>query len=140
MIDGGKSSGDDRIEQACQEFITTAYEQMNNFFLNPPNQTFRKHRHQKTAETYSPPIPENPQVRLYYSYHSNNGSSIYRFSKGEYLIDPNGGDSNDAILVKCNAKKRSTCITPDRARSQNVTYYGDEEEVWLSEMEDGMQV
>lgn len=59
---------------------------------------------------------------------------------GDYWIDPNDGDKRDAILVYCDMAKRATCIRPQPARSQNINYVGDEKEIWLSEVHNGMKI
>lgn len=59
---------------------------------------------------------------------------------GEYWIDPNEGDTRDAILVYCDAKKRATCLLPNPVRSPEINYITDQPETWLSEIENGMKV
>ena len=41
---------------------------------------------------------------------------------GEYWVDPNAGDPNDAILVHCDMDKLATCITPKPSISQEVIH------------------
>lgn len=53
---------------------------------------------------------------------------------GEYWIDPNEGDTKDAILVHCDMEKRATCILPSPGRTPELRYVGDDPEVWLSSM------
>lgn len=59
---------------------------------------------------------------------------------GEYWIDPNDGDKNDAILVYCDMPKRATCVKAQPQRSKNIQYVGDEKEIWLSEVHNGMKM
>lgn len=59
---------------------------------------------------------------------------------GEYWIDPNEGDSRDAILVHCDAERRATCVLADPSRSPIVEYVGNEQEVWLSEIDGAIKV
>lgn len=59
---------------------------------------------------------------------------------GQYWIDPNGGDMNDAILVHCDMKTGSSCIYPKPMQSPDIQYKGTEHEAWLSEMEEGFTV
>lgn len=59
---------------------------------------------------------------------------------GQYWIDPNGGDMNDAILVHCDMDTGSSCVYPKPMQSKDIQYKGKEKEVWLSEMEEGFTV
>lgn len=59
---------------------------------------------------------------------------------GDYWIDPNEGDRKDAILVHCDMPKRATCVRSQPARSNNIEYVGDEKEIWLSEVHNGMKL
>ena len=54
---------------------------------------------------------------------------------GEYWIDPNDGDSRDAILVHCDAAKRSTCLFASPSRTPEISHLGNEPELWLNEIE-----
>lgn len=58
---------------------------------------------------------------------------------GQYWIDPNGGDINDAILVHCDMANGASCVFPKPMQSKDITYHG-KNEAWLSEMEDGFTV
>ena len=53
---------------------------------------------------------------------------------GEYWIDPNGADPRDAILVYCDASKKSTCIKskPEISSELSMTNENDKR-VWISE-------
>lgn len=59
---------------------------------------------------------------------------------GEYWIDPNDGDKNDAILVYCDMPKKATCVKAQPQRSKNIQYDGHENEIWLSEVHNGMKI
>lgn len=59
---------------------------------------------------------------------------------GDYWIDPNEGDKTDAILVYCDMQKRATCVRSQPQRSSNIQYVGDEKEIWLSEVHNGMKI
>lgn len=59
---------------------------------------------------------------------------------GDYWIDPNEGDKNDAILVHCDMSKKATCIKSQPQRSKNINHIGDDHEMWLSEVHDGMKL
>lgn len=59
-------------------------------------------------------------------------------SSGEYRIDPNGGDEQDAILVYCDMLTRATCVHPQLSR--NRTYVGEENEIWLSDYLGGQEI
>lgn len=61
-------------------------------------------------------------------------------SLGQYWIDPNGGDLNDAILVHCDMDVGASCIFPKPMESQDIAYHGKDKEAWLSEMEEGFTV
>lgn len=62
------------------------------------------------------------------------------FKSGQYWVDPNEGDKRDAILVYCDMEKQATCVTPQPNRSKNINYIGDEKEIWLGEVENGMKM
>lgn len=57
-----------------------------------------------------------------------------------FRIDPNEGDRKDAILVHCDMPKRATCVRSQPMRSNNIQYVGDEKEIWLSEVHNGMKL
>lgn len=59
---------------------------------------------------------------------------------GDYWVDPNEGDHRDAILVYCDMTKKATCIRSQPQRSNNIEYVGDEKEIWLSEVHNGMKM
>lgn len=62
------------------------------------------------------------------------------YESGNYWIDPNDGDIRDAILVFCDLKKRATCVVPSPAKSNQMSYTGREQEIWLSDLEKGMKI
>lgn len=62
------------------------------------------------------------------------------YKTGEYWIDPNEGDTRDAILVHCNKEKATTCIIPSPAKSSEISYEGTEQEAWLGEIAGGFKV
>lgn len=59
---------------------------------------------------------------------------------GDYWLDPNEGDRNDAILAHCDMSKKATCIRSQPQRSKDINYVGDEHEMWLSEVHNGMKL
>lgn len=59
---------------------------------------------------------------------------------GNYWIDPNGGDKRDAILVYCDLNRKMTCVKSSPERSKNIQYTGDEKEIWLSDISNGMKL
>ncbi|XP_046811584.1 collagen alpha-2(I) chain-like [Lucilia cuprina] len=63
------------------------------------------------------------------------------YNSGEYWIDPNEGDPQDAILVYCEKERRATCIRPQPKQTKVISYKGkEEEEAWLSELPSGMKI
>jgi len=42
--------------------------------------------------------------------------------------------------VYCDAEKRATCILPNPSRSPEITHITDQQETWLSEIDNGMKV
>lgn len=62
------------------------------------------------------------------------------YKSGEYWVDPNDGDTRDAILVYCDLKKRATCVMPSPKMSNEVSYKGKEAEIWLSEISNAMKI
>lgn len=63
-----------------------------------------------------------------------------QYKSGQYWIDPNEGDTRDAILVHCDLKKRATCVTPQPKQSSEINYITDEEETWLGEIAGGFKI
>lgn len=61
-------------------------------------------------------------------------------ASGQYWIDPNDGDKRDAILVYCDMKRKATCITPQPSRSNNIKYVGNEDDIWLGDVHNGMKM
>lgn len=59
---------------------------------------------------------------------------------GDYWIDPNEGDRKDAILVYCDMPKQATCVRSQPQRSNNIEYVGEESEIWLSDVHNGMKI
>ena len=54
---------------------------------------------------------------------------------GDYWIDPNDGDIRDAILVRCDAEMRSTCVYASPSHTPKINYVGNELEIWLNDIE-----
>lgn len=65
---------------------------------------------------------------------------IFGLMSGEYWIDPNEGDTRDAILVHCDMPNRATCLLPRPEKSPEINYIGEEQEIWLGEIQNGMKV
>lgn len=59
---------------------------------------------------------------------------------GKYWVDPNAGDIRDAILVHCEMATRSTCIISMPTQTEELSYDGNENEAWVSEIKGGMKV
>lgn len=58
---------------------------------------------------------------------------------GQYWIDPNGGDINDAIMVYCDMPTSASCVYPKPMMSEDLTHT-DRNDAWLSEIENGFTV
>ena len=58
---------------------------------------------------------------------------------GDYWVDPNEGDSRDAILAYCNMETSATCIYAQPARTPEIKYIGEEQEIWVTEVEGGIK-
>jgi collagen type II alpha len=54
---------------------------------------------------------------------------------GDYWIDPNGEDSNDAIMVFCDMQTGSSCIQPKPAMSHEISIVSDDKEAWIGEVD-----
>lgn len=103
-----------------RNIIKRAYEQLKRTYDKIDKQTGEKHSPARTCEELHSSKPE--------------------LDSGEYWIDPNGGEKRDAILVFCDMPKKATCIKPQPQRSNNIQYVGDEKEIWLSEVQNGMKM
>jgi hypothetical protein len=55
-------------------------------------------------------------------------------------VDPNEGDIRDAILVHCDMVNKATCLYPQPNHTPEITYVGEEQEIWVTEVEGGMKV
>lgn len=67
----------------------------------------------------------------------------FRFNEillGQYWIDPNEGDTKDAILVHCDMEKKASCILPKPDKSPTISYKGRGPEIWLGDIQGGMKV
>lgn len=53
---------------------------------------------------------------------------------GEYWIDPNAGDPNDAILVHCDMDRLATCVTPKPQVSEVINHITSERMTWFSDI------
>jgi collagen type II alpha len=62
------------------------------------------------------------------------------YESGNYWIDPNDGDIRDAILVYCDLKTRASCVVPSPSKSNEMSYTGREQEIWLSELDNGFKI
>lgn len=62
------------------------------------------------------------------------------FKSGEYWIDPNEGDSRDAILVYCDMERKASCVLPRPEKTPVVAHFGKEHEIWIGEVKGGMKV
>merc|ERR1719509_387038 len=55
---------------------------------------------------------------------------------GDYWIDPNGMDSNDAIMVFCDMQTGASCIQPKPAMSHEIVIPSSEgQDAWVGEIE-----
>lgn len=54
---------------------------------------------------------------------------------GQYWIDPNGMDSNDAIMVFCDMQSGASCIQPKPGMSQEITIMSSEDDAWVGELD-----
>lgn len=63
------------------------------------------------------------------------------YKSGQYWIDPNDGDTKDAILVYCNSETKESCLIPKPDRTPEIPLEEHKDhEVWLSEMSNGMKM
>lgn len=103
-----------------RNLLKKAYEQLKRNLDNLNRPTGQKDSPAKTCKELSSAQPDLPS--------------------GDYWIDPNEGDRKDAILVFCDMSKKATCIRSQPVRSNNIEYVGEEREIWLSEVHDGMKM
>ena len=55
----------------------------------------------------------------------------------QYWVDPNGGSSQDAILVHCDMTKQATCVQPKPTLSAEMSFETTEREIWFSDISEG---
>jgi hypothetical protein len=55
----------------------------------------------------------------------------------QYWVDPNTGNSQDAILVYCDMSTQATCIQPKPNLSPELSVESADREVWFSDVPDG---
>ncbi|KAG5898590.1 hypothetical protein JTB14_016601 [Gonioctena quinquepunctata] len=112
--------GKEMTEEETRDLINKSYEQLKTSFdrLKKPNG--QKNSPGKTCRDILAAYPES--------------------QSGQYWVDPNDGDIRDSILVHCDMDKRATCVFPKPARSPEIRYEGRDPEIWLGEIEHGMQI
>lgn len=112
--------GKDITEAERREIVLKAYEQLKASYDRYRKPNGQKNSPGKTCRDILAAYPDSPS--------------------GEYWIDPNEGDIKDAILVYCDMKLKATCVLPKPEKSKEISYSGQEEEIWLSEVSGGMKV
>lgn len=117
----GRVFGDPKLTVDEQRnLIKKAYEQLKRSYDNLSKPTGQKDSPAKTCNDLALAKPDLPS--------------------GDYWIDPNEGDKRDAILVHCDMAKKATCVRSQPNRSNNIKYVGEEREIWLSDVHDGMKI
>lgn len=112
--------GKEITEKERRELVLKAYEQLKASFEKFRSPDGQKHSPGKTCRDIFVAHPD--------------------FSSGDYWIDPNEGDMRDAIMVYCNKEAHTTCVYPSPARSPEIVYEGNEQEIWLGEISGGLKV
>lgn len=107
-------------EEERRAIVMKAYEQLKSSF-----ERFKKPDGQKSspAKTCRDLVVAHPTTK-----------------SGPYWIDPNEGDIKDAILVHCDVEKMATCVMPSPTKSKQLSYKGNEKEIWIGEMEGGIKL
>lgn len=113
-------NGNGLTEEERREIVMKAYEQLKASF-----EKFKKPTGDKTA-------PAKTCRDLFKAYPD--------YKSGSYWIDPNEGDSRDSILVHCDREKMATCIFAQPNKTPTLSYKGHDQEVWLSEMPNGVKI
>lgn len=103
-----------------RNLLKKAYEQLKRNLDNLNKPTGQKDSPARTCKELSLAQPELPS--------------------GDYWIDPNEGDKKDAILVHCDMPTKATCVRSQPQRSNNIEYVGEDREIWLSEVHNGMKL
>lgn len=107
----GKEISDDER----RELITKAYEQLKTSFKKLLKPEGTKDSPAKSCRDLSYAHPE--------------------FPSGEYWVDPNEGDTKDAIVVYCDMERKATCVLPNpdmteefnwQGRSRGIIWLGDD--------------
>lgn len=113
--------GDVRINQEERiDILMKAYAQLKSSIDKIVKPTGEKHSPGKTCKEL---------------YHANP-----KLKSGDYWIDPNDGDKRDAIFVHCDMLKKATCVLAQPSRSENIRYVGEEKEIWLGDVHNGMKI
>lgn len=113
--------GKEVTEQERRDLVIKAYENLKQSF-----ERFKKPNGQKNS-------PAKTCRDLFVAYPE--------YASGEYWIDPNDGDTRDAILVYCNADTKESCVLPKPDRTPQISLEDNREhEVWLSEISNGMKI
>lgn len=113
--------GDQKLTvEEQRNLLKKAYEQLKRNYDHLSKPTGQKNSPARTCKELALAQPELPS--------------------GDYWIDPNDGDRTDAILVHCDMPKRATCVRSQPKRSKNIHYVGEENEIWLSEVHNGMKI
>jgi len=96
--------GKEITDDERRDLITKAYEQLKTSFKKYIKPEGTKESPAKTCRDLSFAHPELPS--------------------GEYWVDPNEGDTNDAIVVHCNMETKATCVLPKPAMTQEFSWRG----------------
>merc|ERR1711915_296969 len=106
--------GEEITDDQRRDLITKAYEQLKTSFKKFLKPEGTKDAPAKTCKDLSYAHPEYPS--------------------GEYWIDPNEGDTKDAIVVYCDMEENATCVLPQPAMTEEFNYVtSDKGAKWLGE-------
>merc|ERR1712123_151885 len=101
-------------DQEREEIMKKAYERLRATFDNIAKPDGTQTSPAKSCKKLKSAYPEKPS--------------------GQYWMDPNGEDTNDAVMVHCNMDSGETCVQPKPSMSEEITIISPEKEMWVGEV------
>jgi len=109
--------GGDLSTEEQRRMVMTAYNKLKDTFEGLVKPDGSKNVPAKTCRDLHLAYPEKPS--------------------GEYWVDPNTGNPQDAILVYCDMARQATCVQPKPDSSPEMAIETTDREIWFSDIQDG---